>query len=260
MMAIDHIIWAEPASPLAQNGEARESEFRFIQFVFTALRGIFIQSTQEDGNSAVVDFLPFFAAQVAVQAQMARLILHLVSSKQPVVYREFVLQKLAENLKFLADFGADPTFNSKLVFSLAEFLFHKESHIYAASTSVVNFIISRQKSLFKDLFLEPKSFDVLLSQTNMAMVQFTPTILLGREELSRRNSLAHGPPQGQGAAGRAAPQDPSPPARRLPPALGHCDEPAAPVQESLLPARVRALGLGQGARDPLAGAHPQGHA
>ena len=189
MMAIDHIIWSEPASPSTQNTEAKDLEFRFIQFVFTALRGIFMQSSQEDGNSAVVDFLPFFAAQVAVQAQMARLILHLISARQPLNHREFVLQKLSENLKFLADFGADPAFNSKLVHSLTEFLFHKESPSYKAATSVSDFLLSRQKTLYREVFLEPKSYEVLLTQSNMSQVQFTQVILKEVSTSEEKNTV-----------------------------------------------------------------------
>jgi len=69
VLSIEFILWAEPSLHAIENSSTKDSEFRFIQFVFQILKGIFTKSSGE-GGSKVVDFMPFLAAQVAIQSQM----------------------------------------------------------------------------------------------------------------------------------------------------------------------------------------------
>ncbi len=106
VLAVDHILWLEPVasvpaavagSPNAALGSPSAAvpaparpgdheEYRFVQVVFNTLRGerapgggqgtqpaqgvLLRQSTHAERDSSVVDFLPFFATQMAMQSQL----------------------------------------------------------------------------------------------------------------------------------------------------------------------------------------------
>jgi len=112
------------------------------------------KQSEADGG---FDFLPFFASQMAVQEQLGRLILFLLSPKRPMSYREFAITKLAEPSRIIMLFTNDREFNLRVINTVKDLLMHRETHIKNAASIVVEQIFTSQRNLAREIVDNPQN-------------------------------------------------------------------------------------------------------